>query len=273
MKELDVFRYLKKYRAAIVGISIFVGVVFFLVAQLYIQQYTAVTVIEYTGAHAEEGLSPDGTKIDPSEIYTTNLVAQAMEKLGIGYSEATTDSIRMNIHVEAIITEEDLLIQQSKLDNGQDDYELNPTRYLISFSSGVGSGKDYARKVLNQILQEYAGYYGKTHVNTSLAANPVNDIASKGYDYLEMAEVMDDTLANIIEHLSDKVEWNEEFRSSMTGCSFQDLKEEFEFIRNVEIRQLFSEILAGRIVKDRDMLLKKYQNRNNDLEIANRAVS
>ena len=114
MKELDVFRYLKKYRAAIAAVSILAGVLFFLIAQFYIQQYTAVTVIEYTGAQAEEGLSPDGKYIDTSEIYSTNLVAQAMKKLGIQYTEATSDDIRMNIHVEPIITEEDLLVQQSK---------------------------------------------------------------------------------------------------------------------------------------------------------------
>ena len=44
MKELDVFRYLKKYRAIIAGVSVLAGVAFFLIAQLYIQQYTAVTV-------------------------------------------------------------------------------------------------------------------------------------------------------------------------------------------------------------------------------------
>ena len=49
MKELDVFRYLKKYRTMIILLSILAGVSFFLIAQLYIQQYTAVTVIEYTG--------------------------------------------------------------------------------------------------------------------------------------------------------------------------------------------------------------------------------
>lgn len=273
MKELDVFRYLKKYRAAIVGVSILAGVAFFLIAQLYIQQYTAATVIEYTGRRASEGLSPDGNPIDTTEIYATNLVAQAMKELGIDYTEATTDDIRMNIHVEPIVTEEDLLVQQSKLDNGQEDYELKPTRYLVSFSCGVRNGKDYPRKVLNQILQEYAGYYGKAHVNTSLAANPVSDITGKGYDYLEMAEVMDDTLTNIIDHLSDKVDWNGEFRSSRTGMGFQDLKNEFEFIRDVEVRQLFSEILVGRITKDRDLLLDKYQNRNNDLKISNSAAS
>ena len=189
MKELDVFRYLKKYRTAIVGVSILAGIVFYLVAQLYIQQYTAVTVIEYTGQRAEEGYSPDGSLIDVSELYATNLVTQAMKELGIEYTESTTDDIRMNIHVEPIVTEEDLLIQQSKLDNGQEDYELNPTRFLVSFSCGVRNGRDYSRKVLNQILQEYASYYGKTHVNTSQAANPVSDITSKGYDYLEMAEI------------------------------------------------------------------------------------
>ena len=54
-------------------------------------------------------------------------------------------------------------------------------------------------------------------MNTSLAANPVSDITTKGYDYLEMAEVMDDTLTSITDHLADKVQWNGEFRSSRTG--------------------------------------------------------
>ncbi len=273
MKELDVFRYLKKYRAVIAGLSVLAGIVFFLIAQLRIQQYTAVTVIEYTGARAEEGYAPDGTKIDTTELYATNLVAQAMKKLGIDDTQATADSIRMNIHVEPIITEEDRMVQQSMLDNGELDYELNPTRYVVSFYCGVSNGKEYPRKVLNQILQEYASYYGKNHVNTSLAANPVSDITTKGYDYLEMAEVMDDTLTNIAEHLADKVEWNGEFRSSRTGRSFQDLQDEFEFIRDVEVWQLFSEILAGRITKDRDLLLEKYRNRNNNLEISNNAVA
>lgn len=273
MKELDVFRYLKKYRTMIILLSILAGVSFFLIAQLYIQQYTAVTVIEYTGSRASEGLSPDGSDIDTSEIYATNLVSQAMKALGIEYTEATTDDIRMNIQVEPVITEEDLQVQQSKLENGEKDYEFIPTRFVVSFNCGVGNGKEYPRKVLNQILQEYAVYYGKNHVNTSLAANPVSDITSKGYDYLEMAEVMDATLENMIEHLSDKVEWNSEFRSSRTGRSFQDLQEEFEFIREVEVRQLLSEILEGRVTKDRDLLLDKYKNRNNNLEISNSAAT
>ena len=54
MKELDVFRYLKKYRRAIAGLSILVGIGFYVIAKFYIQQYTAVTVIEYTGAEKKE---------------------------------------------------------------------------------------------------------------------------------------------------------------------------------------------------------------------------
>ncbi len=273
MKELDVFRYLKKYRRAIAGLSILVGIGFYVIAKFYIQQYTAVTVIEYTGADAEEGKSPDGTPLEPSEIYGANLISQAMKKLGIEYTEATIDGIRMNIQVELIITDEDLLVQQAKLDNGEEDYEFIPTRFIVTFNCGVENGKEYPRKVLNQILQEYAAYYGKMHVNTSQAANPVSDIATKGYDYLEMAEVMDDMLEDIDEHLADKAEWNADFRSSRTGRSFQDLKNEFEFIRDVEVRQLLSEILEGKITKNRDLLLNKYQNRNNELDISNSAVS
>ena len=196
-----------------------------------------------------------------------------MQELGIKYTESTIDDIRMNIHAEPIITDEDLQIQQAKLDNGEKDYEFIPTRFIVSFNCGVGNGKEYPRKILNQILQEYVLYYGKVHVNTSQAANPVSDISTKGYDYLEMAEVMDDTLDDITEHLTDKAEWNGDFRSSRTGRSFQDLKNEFEFIRDVEVRQLLSEILEGKITKNRDLLLDKYKNRNSELGISNNAVS
>ena len=37
MKELDVFRYLKKYRTAIISVSILAGVAFFMIAKLYIK--------------------------------------------------------------------------------------------------------------------------------------------------------------------------------------------------------------------------------------------
>ena len=42
MKELDVFRYLKKYRAVIAGLSVLTGILFYIVAQFHIQQYTEI---------------------------------------------------------------------------------------------------------------------------------------------------------------------------------------------------------------------------------------
>lgn len=272
MKELDVFRYLKKYRTIIASASILAGIAFSLIAQMRIQQYSAATVIEYTGSRASEGLSPDGKRIDTSEIYTANIITQALKNIGVD-DMGTVEAIRRNIRVEPVIAEEDLLVQKSKIDNGEDDYELKPTRYIVSFGCGVENGKEYPRSVLNQILQEYATYYGKTHVNTSLAANPVSDIVSKGYDYLEMAEVIDSTLEGLIEDLSAKTGWNGQFRSSRTGYCFQDLKNEFDFIRQVEVKRLFSWILSDYITKDRDMLLDKYRNRNNNLRISNNALS
>ena len=89
----------------------------------------------------------------------------------------------------------------------------------------------------------------------------------------EKVEVMDDTLTDMVDHLTDKVNWNGEFRSSRTGLSFQDLKDEFKFLKRVEVRQLFSQILEGKVTKDRDVLLDKYRNRNNDLAISNTATA
>ena len=48
-----------------------------------------------TGSRAAEGLSPDNTPIDTTEIYSTNLVAQAMKALDIGYVNSSFRSWKL----------------------------------------------------------------------------------------------------------------------------------------------------------------------------------
>ena len=137
------------------------GIVFYVFAQLYFQTYTASTVIQYTNQEAANGFAPDQTAINPTEMKDSNIVSAALNNLDM--SGENMDSIRASLNVEPIISEEEQALMESKVELGEE-YTVNATEYLVSLSSGVFNGKEYPRKILNEILDEYIAYYGKNHV-------------------------------------------------------------------------------------------------------------
>lgn len=270
MKQFSFFRYLRKYQAVIAANSILIGILFYIGARYYVQTYTAATVIEYTNDAATVGFAPDGSAIDTSEIYASNIIAKVIQNLGMDSDKANMDALRSGISVKPIFTEEEQMAFEAKLEAGED-AKLISNRYMVTFTSGVSSGKEYPRKVLNEILDEYMAYYGKTHVNSASGTNGINDIYSKGYDYIEMTEVIDQSLEATLVFLDNKINEDDSFRAYCTGYSFSDLYREFDLLRKVEVPRLSADILHRKITKGRDVLLAKYYNRNNDLTIENNA--
>ena len=84
-----------------------------------------------------------------------------------------------------------------------------------------------------------------------------------------MTEVIDSSLATVQDYLSGKINSEESFRAYSTGYSFDDLYDEFTLIKTIKLPRISAQILANKISKDKDVLLEKYKNRNNDLDISN----
>ena len=166
MKQFQILRYLKKYAIAIALISVTMGILFFVVVSLFFQTYVASAVIEYTNDGAESGLAPDGTEIDVTEIYGSNIISQVIQNLGLDPQKTSIDYIRSYITIEPVITEEQKLTQESQIELGVE-YELHPTQYIVSFEANVLAGEEYPRMILNEILDVYSAYYGEKHVNTA----------------------------------------------------------------------------------------------------------
>lgn len=269
MNDFQILRYLKKYWSVIAIGSLLAGMVFYVIARQNIQEYTAATVIEYTNPEAEKGLAPDGTKIDPTEIYGSNIIIQTMDEMGLNPTDFSIDEFRSGIQVTPFAVEEE---RKSENDD-MTEQDVGTTMYLVTFSADISYGKEFPRKVLNQILECYFAYYGKKHINSEKAANSIQDIYTKGYDYIEMTEVVDSALRETLDLLQEKSGTDGTFRSMETGYSFADLYDEFLFIRRTELSQLTADILLHKITKDREVLLVKYENRRNVLEAANNACS
>lgn len=257
MKKFEVLLYLKKWWILIVAVSFFAGI-FIMRYAVNNQVYTANTVIKYNYEKAKEGLTPGDEKLDVSEIFSATVVKETIEELGLN---ASVDSIRSAGNVKEIIPDEIKRSQEAKIDNGDDYEEYHPVEYAVEFSTDSAHGSEYARGVLDELLSNYFVEFSEKYVSRSTIPNNTKDVMSEDYDYIEQAEIINNSVEEIINQLGERQGQNPEFCSAATGLTLSDLLEQYQYISNVKVPYLFSEILNGKVTKDKEILIKKYEER------------
>ena len=259
MKSFNIIRYLKKWWPLIALMSFCAGV-FFMRYATSNQSYTAQSIIKYNYSNAEEGKTPSGEDLDVSEIFSSTVVKEAIENLGL---TVNVDTIRSGGTVTGIVPDDVTKTQEAKIDKGEDVEEYHSTEYIVKLSVSSEYSTEYVRTMLDEILSCYFANFGEKYVDYSTIPNNAAALDGQGYDYIEQAEILNDTVAQITENLGNCQAAHPEFVSSTTGLSLSDLLDEYNYVSDVEIPYLFSEILGGKLTQNREVLLKKYQERYN----------
>lgn len=269
MNGMKVFSYIKKYRILIVIASIAMGVLFYMYFSRQ-QTYTAVAIIQYTNPEAKNGLAPDGTEIDTSEIYSSEVMIRVFQKMNLSYDENNMDAVRAAITVQPVLSQEEASVQEALNEKGEV-WEEQSTVYRVSYTVGssVSNGQEFASKLLTTMLNVYTEVYAENHVNNSVSPNDISDIYDADYDYIEMVEIIDNSIGEAINNLGYKSELD--FRSATTGYSFKDLQGEFALLRDIDLSSLYAYILENTVTKDQDVLLSKYENRIKNYTLENGA--
>lgn len=270
MKPFDLVRYIRKFRLLIIACLLFSGVIAVLVLN-YFQTYTASAIISYTNSQAVDGLAPDGTEIDTTEIYSAEVLNRVFERLNLNYSDYNIDDMRSRITVVPVRPENEAAVEEAKTSMGEE-LEGQPTEYIVSFTASSRDGGDleiFARKFLDELLDVYIQQYGENHINRGTAVNDISKLGEQDYDYLEMAELLKKSISSTLSGLTGKEQDGTVFRSSKTGYTFEDLRREFDLLYEVETSDIFSYILENKVTKDREKLIAKYCNRINDYQQSN----
>lgn len=259
MRSFNIIRYLKKWWPLIALMSFCAGV-FFMRYATNNQVYSAQSIIKYTYAKAEEGKTPNGADLDVSEIFSSTVVKEAIENLGLS---TNVDRIRSGGTVTGIIPDDVQTTQEAKMEKGEDVEEYHPTEYVVTLSVSSRYSTEYARTMLDEILSCYFASFGEKYVDYSTIPNNAAALDGQNYDYIEQAEILNNAVDEITSSLGSCQSAHPEFVSSTTGLSLADLFDEYTYVSDVEIPYLFSEILGGRLTQNREVLLKKYQDRYN----------
>lgn len=257
MKKFNIIRYLKRWWPLIALMSIFAGAFFMRYASNN-QAYTAQAVIKYTYDAASEGLTPNGEPLDVSEIFSSTVVKEAIERLG--YS-VNVDTIRSGGTVTGITPADVQTRQDALAEKGEEVEEYYPTEYTVKLTVGSSRSAEFARLMLDEILSCYFASFGEKYVDYSTIPNNAENVLAGGYDYIEQAEILSNSVDEIIAQLGSRQSAAPDFTSSRTGLSVSDLFDEYSYIQSVRIPYLFSEILGERLTQNREILLKKYQER------------
>lgn len=255
MKEFQLLRYLSKGKFIILIVALLGAVWVYYYANSQ-QVYTATTVIRYANSAINEGLTPKGTKLDVSEIYSSTVIKGAIEDLGLNCS---VDEIRSKVKVEPIISEEEEAKKETALSKGEE-YSYFPTDYVITYEVGSERSLNFAGNMLDAIIKNYYSFYSEKYVDQLILPNNASNISSNDYDYIESAELIQGSLKEIDDYLIQKKTNYPDFRASATGYTFTDLENIYKYIMNNKVPSLYASILQNKYTKDNDLLLKKQRS-------------
>ena len=261
MQKFDLIRYLKRFGLLVLVITLVGTSLVYLYCKKN-QTFTAKAKIRYTNDNINEGFNPDGTALDVDEIYSSTVIAQAMDSLGLSTS---LNVIRSSCYVEGIIPEDEQTKQEALLDKGEE-VTYVPDIYEVGLTVGSNKSMSYASNVLDAILQSYFTVYTEKHVEQRLELNPSYGLLDKGYDFYECIYILENDTNEMLNHLKAKKEKYPEYRSSVTGYSYTDLCEIYQEFSDYMIPALYAKVIDGPQVIDGDVLRKSLTNQIKNME-------
>lgn len=268
MKEFQLSRYIKKWLPLIVAFCFGLTIVVYLVLSSS-RNYIASAVIQYNDPSAEQGLTPLGTALNVDEIKSSAILSQVISSLGLDGSYSVDDLIS-RVKITGVPDEDQIAKKEAMLEEGQE-YVYEPTVYIVSFEAKNNEGEAFARRVLDEILDIYFADYSENYVNVSTVTDSISRLYNGNYDYIEMMELIDESISDTVSALYTRINQAPYFRSTETGMSFTDLVNEFNFLQQVKVSELFSKIFEYQVTKDKALLVADYSTRISTHNIENKA--
>lgn len=231
-------------------------------------------LIGFNYSGAEKGLTPNGKKLDVNTIKNPAVIEAALTKLD--YPLSNVDSIRNAISIDGIIptdSADEISIYKYALEKNGNlqaaqsmlNVDYFPVKYKVTFDfSKTTFGDTEAAQVINAILECYRDYFFQQYGYSEAIGNASLAVDYSNYDYLVAVGAYTDTLID----LQEKVDTlkNNNFRSTQTGYSFDDLSNAINIAKSYDADALTAYILSNSVVSNKTGMISFYEYRINELE-------
>ena len=236
---------------------------------------SAVAILGFDYANAEAGLAPDGSKLDISNIKSSYVIENALNKVTLS-KKVTTAQVQTNLVITGILTDEtkqtlDILDDLKEAKNNDyskilQNLELNyRAQYIISLNSVFKDGNnkfkmssDDLSKLLTAITTSYSDYFIETYQVKDLPGNYLEAINLDALDYLDVLDEISDALTYLEGYCNSHINTVPNFRST-DGISFSDLASQISMFRNGQIDYIYSYVYLNNVSKNKDLQITRYQ--------------
>lgn len=259
LKLYDISKSLYRWKYRIVAVVILA----FFAARLYvgtIQSSSGKVLIQYNDESISNGTFPDGSEFDQYQIASPEVLQNVINALGL---TDTVETLRRRIDVSPVIPNAVQELQKAKNKDGEE-YEYHPNTFIVTYTGKVNQPAYKIRELMDMITFKYLDYYSESYNEFAATTNALADKDIHEYDYIEVTEIMENNIQEIIDRLKQYKEADADFRSTVTGASFQDLIYRYEHLQEFNIPMLYADIYKGKVSKNANRLVELYMQRYNE---------
>lgn len=249
-------RLLKKKYFSFIAVAV---IAFAIIGELYhfvILSNSKSMVISLNYPGAEEGLNPDGSRFNISELTSDEILDTA--KANLKMKNQSNDSIRssMSITTQFSQGEMDEVVADIKSDS-QATYV--PTSFHLYYSQKNKLRKNESYEFLASLAKSYEDYFNKNHAeNNSILSFDENSYDFSDYDYTEIYQILYNKAERMSTLLNIHREENRAFRTE-DNMNFGTLRDELENFKNVKLEKFNAYVIQNRVSKNRSAYMNKLQ--------------
>jgi hypothetical protein len=263
--------------AQIVGLGLLglatAGIIYFIGYPL--QTLTTTTNVVFSFPNLEKGQYPDESKFQPDDLRAPEIVASALERLGLDNSSDYQSKIRGALSVEGIISPEIIKTRERLRAEGQTLPPYISDEYIVSLTLPRKFKLAPKERILllNAIVTGYDEKFQRTFATVPAAFGNVFD-SLRGSDYTDYELILTKEIQNITDYLTRQRNRSPAFRSVTTNLSFGDLLEQTQLFTQVNLDETLGQIYFQGLSRNREAALAKIDYYLHTLDgLENRAAS
>lgn len=210
--------------------------------------------LNYPGA--EQGLNPDGSRFNISEMSDDEILNEA--KKGLKIENTDNEKIKSRIFITTKFSQKAMENVVSDIRDGMRGSYV-PTTYYIYYSQKNKFAVNETYEFLQALATGYEKYFTRKHAeNNSILRFSSEDYDFSSYDYSEIYTVLynraDEMLNLVIDHRNE----NRSFRSE-DNLNFDTVRDELSNFKNVKLEKFHSYVIQNSISKDRPGVMNKLE--------------
>lgn len=219
--------------------------------------------LNYSGA--EQGLNPDGSRFNISEMATDDIINEAKDGLKME-KESSTD-IKKRLFITTKFSQSAMDEVVSDIRSGMKGTYV-PTTFYVYYSQANKLRKNETYEFLTALAETYRkNFYEKHAENNAVLEYKPEEIDFSDYDYSEIYTVLSDKAEQMLTLINKHLDENRGFRSK-DNLNFGTLREELTNFKSVKLEKFNAFVVQNDISKNRPVNISKlrYLINKNTLE-------